>query len=89
MNIGSLIFAVAILALIVASSLFVIADQNSKIVGPDTYGNMPSAQINDTANFVGNVTNVGVIAGGGAFMIIALLVIGCAVGGLIVYAKTK
>jgi hypothetical protein len=89
MNIGSLIFATAILALVVAGSLFVIADQNSKIVVPDTYGNMPSASVNDTANLVGNVTNVGVLAGGGAFMIIALLCVGCAVGGLILYAKTK
>lgn len=89
MNIGSLIFATAILAMVVVGSMFVIADQNSKMVISDTYGNMPSASVNDSVTLVGNVTNVGVVAGGGMFMIMALLVVGCAVGGLIVYAKTK
>jgi hypothetical protein len=89
MNIGSLIFAAAILAMVVAGSLFIIADQNAKMVIPDTYGNMPSASVNDSVTLAQNVTNVGVMAGGGMFMIMALLVIGCAVGGLVVYAKTK
>ena len=88
MNIGSLIFAAVILAMVVVGSLFVIVNQSSAVV-PDTYGNMPSASVNDTALLVGNVTNVGVMAGSGMFLIMALLVVGCGVGALIVYAKSK
>jgi uncharacterized protein (UPF0333 family) len=89
MNIGSLIFAAVILAMVIAGSLFVLADQNSKMVVSDTYGNMPTEAVNTSVGLVQNVTNVGVMAGGGMFMIMALLVVGCAVGGLIIYGKTK
>ena len=88
MTVSKLIFAMAIVFVMVVGIGFAIVNLSSVTI-TDTYGSAPSSTVNDTTAMLTNVTAVGQSAGTGLLLVMACLLVMTAIGLLIVYGRSQ
>ena len=88
MTVSKLIFAMAIVFVMVVGIGFAIVNLSSVTI-TDTYGSAPSSTVNDTTAMLTNVTAVGQSAGTGLLLVMACLLVMAVIALLIVYGRSK